>query len=127
MMNKSSKKMKQSNKSKRRIILRLKGDKVCSQALQIIQFLGTLYIQKLDLKYKPRLRRIPFFEWMSQLEIGFSSNKYTIKVQKDYSTKNRIYEEKSKQVDSLVYTATYTFMKKTTKGSFITYTNQEAK
>ena len=59
---------------------KLTSDKVCSQALQMIKFLGTLHMRKLDLKHEPRLRRIAFLEWISQLEIAFSSNKYTTKI-----------------------------------------------
>ena len=91
---------------------KLTSDKVCSQALQMIKFLGTLHMKKLDLKYEPRLRIIAFLEWISQLEIAFSSNKYTIKVLQDYSTKNKIHQIKSKLADSLVYTVAYAFMDK---------------
>ena len=63
---------------------RLTSDKVCCWALQMIKFLGTLHMRKLDLKHDPRLRRITFLEWISQLEIAFSSNKYTTKVLQDY-------------------------------------------
>ena len=56
----------------------------------MIKFLGTLHMKKLDLKYEPRWRRAAFIEWINQLEIAFSSNKYTRKVLKDYSTKNKI-------------------------------------
>ena len=41
---------------------KLTSDKVCSQALQMIIFLGTLHMRKLDLKHEPRLRRIAFLE-----------------------------------------------------------------
>ena len=34
-------------------------------------------VKKLDLRHDPRLRRASFLEWISQLEIAFSSNKYT--------------------------------------------------
>ena len=90
----------------------------------MIKFLGTLHMRKLDLKHEPRLRRIAFLEWISQLEIAFSSNKYTIKVLKDYSTKNKIHKVKSKLVDSLVYTVAYAFMDKATRTSTIAYKNQ---
>ena len=83
---------------------KLTSDKVYSQALQIIKFLGTLHMRKLDLKHEPRLRRIAFLEWISQLEIVFSSNKYTANVLQDYLTKNKIHRIKSKLAVSLVYT-----------------------
>ena len=76
-------------------------------------------MRKLDLKHEPRLRRIAFLEWISQLEIAFSSVKYTNKVLKDYSTKNKIHKVKSKLVDSLVYTVAYAFMDKATRTSTI--------
>ena len=50
---------------------KLTSDKVCSQALQMIKFLGTLHMRKLDLKHETRLRRITFLEWISQLEMAF--------------------------------------------------------
>ena len=81
----------------------------------------------MDLKHESRLRRIAFLEWISQLEIAFSSNKYTIKVLKDYSTKNKIYKVKSKLVESLVYTVAYAFMDKATRTSTIAYKNQGTK
>ena len=106
---------------------KLTSDKVCYQALQMIKFLGTLHMRKLDLKHEPRLRRIAFLEWISQLEIAFSSNKYTTKVLQDYSTKNKIHQTKSKLVDSLVYTVAYAFMDKATRTSTIAYKNQGSK
>ena len=36
---------------------RLTSDKVCYQALQMIKFLGTLQMRKLDLKHEPRTRQ----------------------------------------------------------------------
>ena len=56
---------------KKRKNTKLTSEKVCSQALQMIKFLGTLYMRKLDLKHEPRLRRIVFLEWISQLELAF--------------------------------------------------------
>ena len=84
-------------------------------------------MKKLDLKHEPRLRRVAFLEWISQLEIAFSSNKYTIKVLKDYSTKNKIHRAKSKLIDLLVYTVAYAFMDKATRTSTIAYKNQGSK
>ena len=81
----------------------------------MIKFLGTLHMRKLDLKHEPRLKRITFLEWISQLEIAFSRNKYTIKVLQDFSTKNKIHKMKSKLVDSLVYIVAYAFMQKANK------------
>ena len=78
----------------------------------MIKFWATLYMRKLILKHEPRLRRVAFLEWINQLEIAFSSNKYTIKVLQDYSTKNKNYKVKSRLFDSLLYTVTYTFMDK---------------
>ena len=76
-------------------------------------------MKKLDLKYEPRLRRAAFIEWISQLEIAFSSNKYTRKVLKDYSTKNKINRSDSKMTDLLIYTVAYAFMDKATRMSTI--------
>ena len=70
----------------------LNSDRICKQALNMIKFLGTLQIKKLDLKEESRQRRMAFLEWIGQLEIAFSSNKYTKNVLKDYSTKNNIYK-----------------------------------
>ena len=106
---------------------KLTSDKVCSQALQTIKFLGTLHMRKLDLKHKHRLRRIAFLEWISQLEIAFSSNKYTTKELQDYSTKNKIHSIKSKLADSLVYTVAYAFKDKATRTSTIAYKSQGSK
>ena len=93
----------------------------------MIKFLGTLHMRKLDLKHEPRLRIIAFLEWISQLEIAISSNKYTTKVLQDYSTKNKIHKAKSHLVDSLVYTVAYAFMDKATRTSTIAYKNQGSK
>ena len=62
-------------------------------------------MKKLDLKYEPRQRRMAFLEWIGQLEIAFSSNKYTKNVLKDYSTKNKIHRSENELVDILIYTA----------------------
>ena len=43
-------------------------------------------MKKLDLKHEPRLRRIAFLDWIGQLEIAFSSNKYTRDVLRDYGS-----------------------------------------
>ena len=80
-------------------------DKVCTQALNMIKFLGTLNMKKIDLKHEPRQRRYAFMEWISQLEIAFSSNKYTRNILQNYSSKNKINDTSSKLVDILIYTA----------------------
>ena len=56
-------------------IQRLSSGKVCKQALNMIKFLASLQMRKLDLKHESRQRRIAFLEWIGQLEIAFSSNK----------------------------------------------------
>ena len=76
------------------------------------------------MKHEHRLRRIVFLEWISQLEIAFSSNKYTTKVLQDYSTKNKIHRIRSKLADSFVYTVAYAFMDKATRTIIIAYKNQ---
>ena len=81
-------------------------------------------MKKLDLKYEPRLRRAAFIEWISQLEIAFSSNRYTKDVLKNYSTKNKINKSTSKMTDLLIYTVAYAFMDKATRMSTITYKGQ---
>ena len=55
-------------------------------------------MKKLDLKYEPRQRRIAFLEWIGQLEIAFSSNKYTKNILKDYSTKNKVHKTDDEQM-----------------------------
>ena len=41
---------------------RLSNQRLCYQALNMIKFLGTIHMKKLDSKYEPRLRRIAFLE-----------------------------------------------------------------
>ena len=102
----------------------LSSNKVCNQALQMINFLGTLNMKKLDLKHEPRQRRAAFIDWISQLEIAFSSNKYTRKVLKDYTTKSKIHKSKSPLVEILIYTVAYAFLDKPTRISTIAYKNK---
>ena len=59
---KSNKKKLKSKHLKKRKNTKLTSDKVYSQALQMIKFLETLHMRKLDLKHEPRLRRIAFLE-----------------------------------------------------------------
>ena len=89
----------------------------------MIKFLGTLQMMKLDLKHEPRQRRMAFLEWISQLEIAFSSNKYTKNILKDYSTKNKVHKSNNKLVDILIYTVAYAFMDKSTRISTMIYKN----
>ncbi len=93
----------------------------------MITSLGTLHMKKSDLKYEPRIRRAAFIEWISQLELDFSSNKYTRNVLTDYSTKNKINKSKSKMTELLIYTVVYAFMDKATRMSTITYKGQGSK
>ena len=106
---------------------KLSSDKICKQALNMIKFLGTLQMKKLDLKHEPRQRRMAFLEWIGQLEIAFSSNKYTKNVLKDYSTKNKIHKSHNNSVDILIYTVAYAFMDKSTRISTMMYKNQGSK
>ena len=53
---------------------KLSNKKMCSKALELIKFLGTLQMKKLELKHDPKLRRASFLEWISQLEVAFSSS-----------------------------------------------------
>ena len=78
-------------------------------------------MKKLDLNQKPRQRRIAFLELIGQLEIAFSSNKYTKNVLKDYSTKNKIHRSDNELVDILIYAVAYTFMDKSTRISTMMY------
>ena len=94
---------------------KLLNDKICSQELGMMKFLGTLNTKKLDQKHKPRLRRTAFLEWISQLEIAFSSNKYTRTILANYSVNNKIESTSDKRVDLLVYTVVYAFLEKTTR------------
>ena len=68
-----------------------------------------------------------FLEWIGQLEIAFSSNKYTKNVLKDYSTKNKIHKSESELVDILINTMAYAFMDKSTRISTMMYKNQGSK
>ena len=61
------------------------------------------------------------------VKIAFSSNKYTRKVLKDYSTKNKINRSDSKMTDLLIYTVAYAFMDKATRMSTINYKNKGSK
>ena len=90
----------------------------------MIKILGTLNMKKLDLKHEPRQRRAAFIDWISQLEIAFSSNKYTRKVLKDYTTKSKIHKSKSPLVEILIYTVAYAFLDKPTRVSTIAYKNK---
>ena len=93
----------------------------------MIKFLGTLNMKKLDLKHEPRLRRVAFLEWITQLEIAFSSNKYTRTILSSYSTNNRINPISDKKIDLLVYTVIYAFLDKATRISTSRYKNQGTK
>ena len=53
-------------------IQRLNSDKLCKQALNIMKFLASLQMKKLNLKHEPRQRRIAFLEWIGQLAINTS-------------------------------------------------------
>ena len=68
-----------------------------------------------------------FLEWIGQLEIAFSSNKYTKNVLKDYSTKNKIHKSESELVDILINTMAYAFMDISTRISTMMYKNQGSK
>ena len=54
---------------------------MCSKALELITFLGTLHMKKLELKHDTKLSR-------TQLEIAFSSNLHTRNILSKYSTSN---------------------------------------
>ena len=84
-------------------------------------------MKKLDLKHELRQRRIAFLEWIGQLEIVFSSNKYTKNILKDYSTKNKVHETNDEQIDTLVYIVAYAFMDKSTRVSTMMYKNKGTK
>ena len=100
---------------------------MCSKALELIKFLGTLQMRKLELKHDPKLRRASFLEWISQLEVVFSSNLYTKDILSRYSTTNKINSTKDILVDNLVYTVAYAFMDKVTRSSTTAYKNQGVK
>ena len=93
----------------------------------MIKFLGTLQMKKLDLKHEPRLRRASFLEWISQLEIAFSSNRYTRTILSEYSNSNKIKIVSDKKVDMLVYTVIYAFLNKATRISTSRYKNKGTK
>ena len=93
----------------------------------MIKFLDTLNMRKLDLKHEPRLRRSAFLEWISQLEITFSSNKYTRKVLSDCSTNSKVNITKDEKVNLLVYTVIYAFLEKSTRTSISMYKNKGTK
>ena len=84
-------------------------------------------MRKLELKHDPKLRRISFIEWISQLEIAFSSNPYTREILSRYSTTNKINSTKDPLVDNLIYTVAYAFMDKVTRDSTSTYKNKGVK
>ena len=121
--------MKKNNKSRgdNKHKKKLSQNKVCSEALNMIKFLGQLHTKKLDLKHEPRLRRIAFLEWISQLEVAFKTNRYTRRILKDYSTTNKINKTKNNLVDILVYTVAYAFMEKSTRTSTAAYKNKGTK
>ena len=106
---------------------RINSDKLCKQALYIIKFLGTLQTKILHLKYELRQRIVAFLESVNQLEIVFSSDKYTKNGHKDYSTKTKRQKSNYKVVDILIYTAASTFMDKSTRISPMMYKNQDSK
>ena len=66
-------------------------------------------------------------EWISQLEVAFSSNLYEKDILSRYSTANRINSTKDILVDNLIYTVAYAFMDKVTKSSTSVYKNQGVK
>ena len=84
-------------------------------------------MKKLDLKHEPRLRRASFLEWISQLEIAFSSNRYTRTILSEYSNNNKINIVSDKKVDLLVYTVIYAFLDKATRISTSRYKNKGTK
>ena len=90
----------------------------------MIKFLGALNMKKLDLKHEPRQRRAAFIDWNSQLESAFTSNKYTRKVLKNYTTKNKIHKSNSPLVEILVFTVAYASLDKPTRISTIAYKNK---
>ena len=84
-------------------------------------------MRKLDLRHDPRVRRASFLEWISQLEIAFSSNKYRRLVLSQYSNNNKIIVRKNKKIDLLVYTVIYVFLDKLTRISTSMYKNRGTK
>ena len=81
-------------------------------------------MKKLGSKHEPRQRKMAFLGWISQLEIAFSSHKYTKNIFKDCPTKNKIHKSNSKLVYILIYTVAYAFMEKSTRISAMMYKNQ---
>ena len=100
---------------------------MCSKALELIKFLGTLQMRKIELKHDPKLRRASFLDWISQLEVTFSSNLYTKDKLSRYSTTNKINSTKDTLVDNPVYTVAYAFMDKVTRSSTSVYKIQGIK
>ena len=84
-------------------------------------------MKKLDLKHGPRLRRESFLEWISQLEIAFSSNRYTRTISSECSNNNKINIVSDKKVDLLAYTVFYAFLDKATRISTSRYKNKGIK
>ena len=84
-------------------------------------------MRKLEFKHQQKLRRASFLEWISQLEVAFSSNLYIKDILSRYSTTNRINSTKDTLMDNLVYTVAYTFVDKVTRSSTSTYKNQGVK
>ena len=81
-------------------------------------------MRKLELKHDPKLRSESFLEWISQLEVAFSSNFFTKDILSRYSTTNRINSTKDILVDNLIYTVAYAFMDKVIRSSTSAYKNQ---
>ena len=102
-------------------------DRICSQALSMKTILGTLNMKRLDLRHDPWLRGASFLEWISQLEIAFSSNKYTRTALSQYLNSNKIIVIKDKKIDLLVYTVVYAFLDKPTRISTFIYKNRSTK
>ena len=92
-----------------------------------MKFLGTINTKKLDLNHEPRLRRTSFFEWISQLEVVFSSNKYIRTILANNSVNNKFKSISDKRVDLLVYTVVYAFLDKATRISTSGYKSQGTK
>ena len=93
----------------------------------MIKFLGTHNTKKLDLKHGPRLRRTAFWEWISQLEIDFSSNKHTRTFLANYSLNSEIKSISDKRFDLLVYIVVYEFLDKATRICTSGYKSQGTK
>ena len=93
----------------------------------MIKFLGTINMKKLGLRHDPRLKRAAFLEWISKLEIAFSSNKCTRHVLSQYLNSNKMIVTKDKRVDFLVYTVIYVFLDKPTRTITSMYKNKGTK